>query len=447
MSAPPPGAFFERFGQGPCEPPARGIVGVTRGPRDLDFPLDTPSGLQWIYQGGVPMQLGPTQAALLAHIRVGRNRIVDLEAGTDLILFDRLDGLRRERAQPLARVEEMTHPRTGERLYMVTAVAGAFIPLGARRPDGAPHPHAGTGFDCTLVMGYPLALADRQDTHLDLKSDVHSFVRILQFAYDGRDFRITGCEDLPHEAVLPGFRVIEHGFSGGVPSGDDLLFALSTGALNDWDSGISRWRRGADGRWRPTEYRVVAPHTMEPTLIRDGDGALLMAFRPWMPTNPRPHSMDIHRSTDEGLTWERIIINDKFCFGAPVMLNKAADGTPYIVTNRYREPVVHRFARREMVWLWELSDDRRRLLDPIVVRDGTTEFGPAPNGTPWRIDHPFGRTLRLADGRWHHVMCYRVLEDAEMRTDAGATPRMGCYLEEVFSAGPPVPAWNFGETT
>jgi hypothetical protein len=443
MRTPPPGAYYERFGVGPCEPPQRGIVGVTRRPRVLDFPLDTPAGKQWIYQCGVPVQLGPTRAGLFANIRVGRNPIVDLEAGADMILFDRIEDIRAQRATPLARLEEADHPRTRERLYMVTGIAGTFIPLGARRPDGSPHPHAGTGFDCSLVMGYPLSLAKLKDTHLDMKSDVHSFVRVLQFAYDGREFRVTDSQDFPHEAMLPGFRVLEHGFSEGVPSGDDLLFAISTGGINDWDSGISRWRRGPDGRWRMTEYRLIAPHTMEPTLVRDADGSLLMAFRPWIPTNPRPVSMDLHRSTDEGETWEKIIPQEKFCFGAPVMLNKAADGSLYVVTNRYREPVVHRFAKREMIWLWPFSEDRRRLLDPIVVRDGPAEFGPAPNGSPWRLDHPFGRTLRLADGQWRHFICYRALEDAEMRTDAGATPRTGCYVEELFTAGPAVPAWRF----
>ena len=71
------------------------------------------------------------------------------------------------------------------------------------------------------------------------------------------------------------------------------------------------------------------------------------------------------------------------------------------------------------------------------------EFGPAPNGTPWRLDHPLASTVRLADGEWHHVLVYRALEDAEMRTDAGATPFTGCYVEEVLSSGPRRPAWNF----
>jgi hypothetical protein len=41
------------------------------------------------------------------------------------------------------------------------------------------------------------------------------------------------------------------------------------------------------------------------------------------------------------------------------------------------------------------------------------------------------------------VLAYRVLDDAEMRTDAGATPMTGCYVEEIFSAGEPTPTWLF----
>ena len=54
--------FYERPGVGRCHPPAKGIVGVTRGPRDLVFPGDTPPGQQWIYQGAYPFQISPTEA-------------------------------------------------------------------------------------------------------------------------------------------------------------------------------------------------------------------------------------------------------------------------------------------------------------------------------------------------------------------------------------------------
>lgn len=444
MSAPARPLFFERPGLGPCPPPDRGIIGVTRGPRDLSFPRDTPSGQTWIYQLAFPFQLSATHAGLCVNIRVGSNRIIDLEAGSDVIVFNRVEGIPAGKATPTFRVYEAPHPRTGERLYMVSLSIAAFVPLGARRPDGTPHPHAGTGFDCAIVGGYPVALGDQPDTHIDFNDDFHSFLRIQQFAFDGRDFHVTETLELPHEELLPGFRIVEHGFSNPVASGDDLLFPISHGTILDSVSGLSRWRRGSNGRWWPVSFCPIFDHATEATVVRDLDGSLLMTARPAIiPNNPRPAAVDVYRSTDEGETWERVIQMEKFCFGSPVFLNRAADGTPYLVTCRYREPPAHKFAKREALWLWPLADDRRSIQDPIIVRDGPAEFGPAPHGTPWRMDHPFGCTVRLADGEWRHLLGYRVLEDAEMRTNAGPTPFTGSYIEEVCSAGPAVPLWRF----
>lgn len=423
--------------------PVGGILRVTRGGRDLAFPRDTPPGQVWIYQGGFPFPMSPTAAGLFAGIRVCNTPIVDLEAGMDLVVFDRLENLDRQPAVPLYRIREEDHPRTGQRLFLVAGCQGGFVPLGARRPDGSPHPHAGTGFGLCSVMGYPAALKDQKDTHIDLKGDVYTFQELLQFSFDGGAFRVTARERFEPSDLLPGWNTISYGFTNAIPSGDDLLFPMSTGAPGAWDSGLARWRRNAAGRWRPVHYRLVAPATMEPTVVRDLDGSLLMAFRPWMPTHPRPLSLDIYRSADEGETWAPILREEKFNFGTPLFLNQAVDGTPYVITNRFREPPIHRYAKREMIWLWPLSEDRRRLLDPLVVRDGPVDFGPPPHGTVWRMDHPSGATVRLHDGQWHHVLGYRVLEDAEMRTGAGPTPVTGLYLEELFSAGTPHSAWNF----
>ena len=50
--------------------------------------------------------------------------------------------------------------------------------------------------------------------------------------------------------------------------------------------------------------------------------------------------------------------------------------------------------------------------------------------------------MRLGDGRWHAVLAYRILGQAEFK---GAEPsaHTGCYLEEVISDGPVVPVWRF----
>lgn len=58
------------------------------------------------------------------------------------------------------------------------------------------------------------------------------------------------------------------------------------------------------------------------------------------------------------------------------------------------------------------------------------------------VDHPNAVTLQLADGDWHAVLAYRVLQQAEHKGGAPA-PQTGCYLEEVLCEGQPIPAWRF----
>lgn len=423
---------------------SRYINHITKGPRDLVFPSSTPADAHWIYQVALPFQIAPSQAALVVNIRLGRTRVIDLEVGSDLILFDDLGRIRAEGAVPLTRYRYEHHPRTGEKLMMSAGwAAGGFIPLGARRADGSPHPHAGTGFGMAALHGYPVALAGEEDTHIDVKSDVHMRLELLQYAYDGNSFSVTHRQEIGSDELLPGTHVLYLGMCSGIPSGDDLLTPMDTGTFADWNSGLARWRRGRDGRWQLIDYQQIAEKSSEASLVRDVDGSLLMLFRPWSATNPEPNRLHIRRSRDEGKTWTRICDVEPFWQMCPITLNRALDGRPHVCCNRFREPRQHRYATREMLWLWPLSDDRNSLLDPVVVRDAPAEWGAAPNGSVWRLDHPMGETLRLKDGQWHHVLAYRALDDAEMRTDAGAGEYTGTYIEEVFSSGAPLPPWNF----
>ena len=98
---------------------------------------------------------------------------------------------------------------------------------------------------------------------------------------------------------------------------------------------------------------------------------------------------------------------------------------------------------RNTLCLWPLNQDRTGLLPPLVARDLRKEFGPPPGGTTWRVDHPVAVTLRLADGRWRNVIALRILEYGELTHMQDPTSQTGAYLEEVISAGEPIPIWNF----
>jgi hypothetical protein len=56
---------------------------------------------------------------------------------------------------PISRNTIVDDPAAGEkRVFVAFPEIGGFIPLGARRADGTPHPHAGTGFSLGRSLGY-----------------------------------------------------------------------------------------------------------------------------------------------------------------------------------------------------------------------------------------------------------------------------------------------------
>jgi len=123
----------------------------------------------------------------------------------------------------------------------------------------------------------------------------------------------------------------------------------------------------------------------------------------------------------------------RFAAGAPVTLNQAGDGTAFFATNK-------REFDRQVLCIYPLNPERTGLKQEIVVRHGPDEFGKSDAG--WKIDHPTSAVLRLADGQWHSVLVYRVLDQAE-NYGAAPTPFTGLYVEEIFTKGKPIPSWSF----
>lgn len=54
------------------------------------------------------------------------------------------------------------------------------------------------------------------------------------------------------------------------------------------------------------------------------------------------------------------------------------------------------------------------------------------------VDHPIGKNVRLSDGQWHHLLCYRIMEER------GAPPAetTGRYVEEVRTGQTMEPPWR-----
>lgn len=422
------------------------IQRVTQHPRRLFLPGDVPPGETWVYQTGYPFQVSPTAAGLFVGIRRCRQNVVDLEVGNDVVVFDALDRLGGAGATPLVRGHEMPHPRHGERIFVAKyPIGGGFVPLGAKRADGSPHPHAGTGFGLANAVGFPVQ--DKAKRAPEVK-DRYDCMEIQQFAYDGRTFRATAARVVEFAEIFEGWRINNRPLGLAIADGDDLLMP-AVGSIGSEPQGavLTRWSR-LGGAWQMVECLPISgpDGSFEPSVIRDADGSLLASARDPVGSiharnqSPNEHSIRVWRSADAGRSWEKVIHASEIRAAVPVSINMALDGTPYIASSPHwkldsfgRKPR-HSILLRETLQLWPLAPDRRSLGEPIVIRDCNASFGAPPGGSVWYADHPVGCTVRLADGAWRHIVGYRCLEQNENQGDQPPTHATGCYVEEVLSA-------------
>ena len=453
-----------------------GILKVTRGAPVLTVPEVMPEGARWRYGLILPFQAGPTTGGAFVNVRI-RNGVMghkighgDYEAGNDVVLFDSVEGVLPGSTLTLHRNHDEPNPRSdppGQTSIMVKyPMRGGFVPLGAKNASGADHPGAGTGFGISLALARRKKASDHPDGAGFGLEENYQYFEVFQLAFDGERMRQTDVERFRSETMVKGWWIYNGGLANAIPSGDDLLLCVSAaapGGGGSYDprvpggSGVLRWSRQG-GRWQPDSFVMVTgtDSSSEASLIRDLDGSLLLAARP----GPQDfHSVRVWRSRDEGESWEQIIDVRGIISIAPITLNRALDGTPYIASNIYLVPthsIDQRFRpfrdrqgrvvgggwTRQKLYLWPLNRERTGLETPILARDCRAEFGPPPGESMWRVDHPFAANLRLADEKWHNVMGYRIHEDVEDH-DTVSPPQTGAYLEEVISAGQPIPDWIF----
>ena len=446
------------------------ITGITHRPRTLGQPAGQPEGARWYYGLAIPMQVSSTKAALLVNIRdVGSRGAdhVDFEQGSDAIVFDRVDAIDPARAVSLSRNHEEQHPRARETCIMVKhPVISGFVPLGAKREDGSEHPHAGTGFGLSAAVAWPMrgTLLPGYQNHRPYGGEhEHGYTELFELRFDGETLHVDGVRRVADEAAwLGGYRLGFVGLTPPTPDGDDLLFPMRGCRANGehMELGIARWRREG-GAWRVSEWHEVADEEhehFEMSVVRDRDGSLLYTARG--NTALVCHNFRVWRSTDNGRTWRDHLKVQWVRSAAPVTINRAADGTPFLLANLYETPLCGTADplltprspsgwvsiggyRRDKLYAWALSEDRENLEAPVLMRDCPADFGEPPGGSTWSADHPMAQPLRLADERWHTVITYRTLERGENGLGCAPTEYTGCFVEEVQCAGEPVPLWRF----
>lgn len=411
-----------------AEPP--GLVMVTHSPPAVSLPRQTTAGQPGRYGLGFPLQLGPTTAALLANVRtIGEGRW-DYEDGTDAFVFDDLRAVARGGPLVLSRNEHEQDAETGRnRVIVKFPVSAGFWPLGAKRADGSPHPGAGTGFGFCQALSFE----DKGGGFFTWDQRFRPYVEVLQLAFDGRALRVTGRELIRSEEL---WQTRDHwgirapGLLTAIPDGDDLLLALSA-EREEGKAGVCRFRF-SDGRWRPASFTPVADGS-EPSLVRATDGSLVFGVRG---RGSQANALQAWHSADGGRTWMRTLEVGKARTEAPVSLLTAADGTVLVAANALG-------TRRTRLQCWELLGEMTRVGEPRLIRDCDQEFGVAAEGMFWAVDHPSSATVRLADGQWHGLLCYRVLAFPTRGKAETVVPQTGCYLEELLGSGPPLPTWRF----
>lgn len=414
-----------------------GFTGVTRGPADLITPPSQAKGEIWRYGLGFPFQIGPKKAALFANIRMEGSGNIDFEIGTDVILFDDPEKIEAAGAIPVSRYERRSDPEDGDVIVRKGPIIGGFVPYGALLPDGSPHPAAGTGFGMCWAISHKVDESGR----FEYTEYLERYAMLYRFAYDGKNFRVVDESRIDAGKLVPGWNLAGNFITNAIPDGEDLLYVMVARVDGQTVAGFTRWRPGASG-WHPVSFTPVTPVNAtwsEPSLIRDAHGDLLFTARSYDRAVPVvAFDIAVWRSRNDGSTWEQVIYEKNRRARSPVSINRTVDGTPFIAANT---PPLRR--TREVLSIWPLDESRTKLEGRITARDARAQFGLAPSGSWWRVDHPTSAVVRLADGKWHSILAYRIADNGEIEGDAPPAPQTGCYVEEVFSAGPPVPVWKF----
>lgn len=421
------------------------------GPRRR-YASPTADGISAIYGLGMLFQVSLTAIAVQLNRRPTGVPVVDFEDGCDLCVVESLDALADAPPMPFLRNAPGIHPRTGEAVIQVKYPAsGGFVPLGALRPDGMPHPAAGTGFALGIVLYYPADHATRRPE----RPDTPQHFELLQLRYQDGGVVVTDRRVLRGESIFDDWTVQRQALGQAIPAGDDLLFShVVVRGDEPCRAGVARWRYGLDG-WQPGPFVSATPADgpFEPSLLRDTDGAVLLCVRTGLWENGS--HFQVFRSDDDGAHWERIMDDPWMRGQSPVSLVMLPGGRPALVANPYRREHFDAHGRiayngwlREDLQIFPLTDDRRHVQVPTTVLDARACFGPArqdPAGeiNCWSLDHPLGGAFRLGDGRWHTLLGFRVCDRWEIATDASPTPYSGYWLDEVWSDAETLPAWRF----
>jgi hypothetical protein len=375
-----------------------------------------------VYELGKLYQLDRDHAMLVASIREQGGH--DFEIGNNAFIFKELKDIDERQAIPINRLDANYRLKTNGALAIQARypVSGAFVPLGAKLPDGTSHPGAGTGF---LFSGTLTFLPDRSDGHPDAGREDRT-IEFMQIRWDGKDLKVTQREFLTQAAGVDVGRIA---ITNSLPDGAGFLCPFES-----HDGGyVVVVRYEYDGQnWKPVragkpfheaeipkdQKNLPVEHWFETeaSIVRDGTRYLLY-------TRGHDFRGRVYSSTD-GLNYTFLF--DHYNYQAPQTLNQGLDGSIYLITNRgpglLRNPLL----------AFPLRD--KTFPEPFVIHDERRVHLYFPKEVPETpfIDHALGTSLLLG-GRWRHFVAYRVIGVHE--TDgkgAPPGPHSGVYIDELI---------------
>lgn len=424
-------------------------------------------------------QLSADRFALTSMVRPG-NQLggADYTAGSVLTTLGDIDELPSGTWQVVQQNEVIgDHSAGGALLNMTGGLWVWFVPAGARLATGEPHPHAGTGFALGHIIQVPL-MENLLWDYQDLLHKSTRWMRSYPLSYHAGALEVGEPVDiakgelyvvpsapitLQMEAVLkdkPGYldwRFCTHGLGPAIADGDAMLMpAMATPHRLIGDTGIAefacesagvmRWTCQR-GTWRPVSFVPIAitvgpgqQFWHEPSIIRLTDGGLLFSARGRM--GPYENTIRVWHSPD-ALHWHTVMDMPKARAESPIVLNQAADGTPYFAYNPYREEDSnkHYGAGRRRLAVSPLLQQGKKLAAPEIICEAPLE---ADGRCQWYLDHPLGATVRGADRQWRHFLNYRSFYNKKGNFNpAEHELKYGASICEIKTSGPAFEPWRF----
>jgi len=425
---------------------------ITRAGPKVVLPASSTDNLPVRYGLGFVAQLGPRAAGLFVNLRVFGKGRTDFEDGCDAFVFGDLASLKKASPTPIIRNEHERDPATGAARFVVKYPAAiGFWPLGAKQPDGSPHPGAGKGFAICRALSF-IGRGGVLTWDMFSQPTMRCYLEVAQLAFDGRQVSVVKRElfrsDQPW-VTGDGWQIAAGGLHSSIPDGSDLLLAGEAQKDGLGRNGVLRFRF-ADGRWQPIAFSPVTSGG-EPSLVRRADGTLVFLTRPSEDMGPdAPRSIMLWTSKDAGASWQELLRVPNVRPSTPISVNATADGRVFVLANvpgmTNPERTVQWWHRdRARLAMWQLNDSAATLQPPQIIRDAEADFGMTPPGFQWYVDHPTSAIVRLGDGFWHGLIAYRVMQYPAAGDSVGEklTPHTGCYVEETPAAEPARPPWRF----